>query len=381
MVHISDTFDSGNIEVVDASDPSDLQLRIRKDKDSDHFQWFHFRVTGVRDVELRMRVLNAGEASYVDGWKDYRACFSYDRETWGRVSGTSFEDGILQIAHQPSQDVVYYSYFAPYSMERHHDFVAACCGSSRVTHHRLGATLDGQDLDLLHVRNPSSTKHAEGRKRCWVIARQHPGESMAEWLMEGLLGRLLDEDDPVARALLEVAEFWIVPNMNPDGSRRGHLRTNASGANLNREWREPTLERSPEVYLVREKMQATGLDFALDVHGDEGLPYNFIAGAEGVASFSERLRGLQARFEAELVAANPDFQTEYGYPVPPPGKANMTMATNWISDHFDALAMTLEQPFKDNANAPDPLHGWSPERCALLGEAVLSALYRVVGDL
>lgn len=38
-----------------------------------------------------------------------------------------------------------------------------------------------------------------------------------------------------------------VPNMNPDGTWRGHLRTNAVGANLNREWEKPTLERSPEV--------------------------------------------------------------------------------------------------------------------------------------
>ena len=35
--------------------------------------------------------------------------------------------------------------------------------------------------------------------------------------------------------------------MNPDGSYRGHLRTNACGANLNREWKTPTLEKSPEV--------------------------------------------------------------------------------------------------------------------------------------
>ena len=37
-----------------------------------------------------------------------------------------------------------------------------------------------------------------------------------------------------------------VPNMNPDGSWRGHLRTNASGANLNREWADPTPHASPE---------------------------------------------------------------------------------------------------------------------------------------
>ena len=35
--------------------------------------------------------------------------------------------------------------------------------------------------------------------------------------------------------------------MNPDGSYRGHLRTNACGANLNREWKAPNLEHSPEV--------------------------------------------------------------------------------------------------------------------------------------
>ncbi len=377
MVHISDSFDSGNIEVIDASDPGDLQLAIRRDHEAEHLQWFHFRVTGARGQDLRMRVRNAAEVSYPKGWENYRACYSYDREDWQRIEGTSFENGILEIAHKPTQDSVYYAYFAPYSMERHHDLVAECGGSRRVRHERLGATLDGQDLDLLHV----SEGEAEGRKQCWIIARQHPGESMAEWLMEGLLARLLDEEDPVSRALLAVAEFWIVPNMNPDGSRRGHLRTNAAGANLNREWLEPTMARSPEVYLVREKMVETGLDFALDVHGDEALPYNFIAGAEGTPSFGPRLAGLQARFEAELELANPDFQRVHGYPVPEPGQANMSMATNWITERFGALSMTLEQPFKDNANAPDLARGWSPERCSKLGESILGSLYRMIAEL
>ena len=49
-----------------------------------------------------------------------------------------------------------------------------------------------------------------------------------------------------------------VPNMNPDGTWRGHLRTNASGANLNREWDQPTKERSPEVYYTRQAMDEIG---------------------------------------------------------------------------------------------------------------------------
>jgi murein tripeptide amidase MpaA len=49
-----------------------------------------------------------------------------------------------------------------------------------------------------------------------------------------------------------------VPNMNPDGTWRGHLRTNAAGANLNREWDNPSLEKSPEVYYVRNYMDEVG---------------------------------------------------------------------------------------------------------------------------
>src|SRR3546814_5341018 len=114
----------------------------------------------------------------------------------------------------------------------------------------------------------------------WLYARQHPGETMAEWWMEGALERLTDVADPVARSLRRKARFHIVPNMNPDGSFRGHLRTNAAGVNLNREWHAPSLERSPEVHHVLERMKRTGVDFAMDVHGEIGSAHVFHDGFE-----------------------------------------------------------------------------------------------------
>ena len=41
---ITDAFDSGNI-TVHAIDGGTATLSIRKDKDSDFFQWFHFRAS------------------------------------------------------------------------------------------------------------------------------------------------------------------------------------------------------------------------------------------------------------------------------------------------------------------------------------------------
>jgi murein tripeptide amidase MpaA len=374
-MQISSAFDSGNIVVAEAGDPGAVKLEIRKDANSDFYQWFHFRVTGVRGVPLGLSIANAAGAAYPKGWDCYSAVASYDRQDWFRVP-TDYTDGSLTIRHTPERDSVWYAYFAPYSMERHADLVARIAGHDGVRLDVLGQTLDGQDIDLLTIG-----KAGEDKRVCWLVARQHPGESMAEWWMEGFLDRLVDGADPVARALRRHAVFHVVPNMNPDGSRRGHLRTNAVGANLNREWAEPTPEKSPEVFHVRARMQETGCDFALDVHGDEALPYNFLAGMLGIPSLSERQTALYDAFSAALLRASPDFQTAKCYPAASPGKGNLTMCSNWVAERFGCLAATLEMPFKDTIDTPDERHGWSPARCRHFGAATLDALHAVIGEL
>ncbi|MBO22398.1 MAG: hypothetical protein CMM26_08530 [Rhodospirillaceae bacterium] len=372
-LHISSNFDSGNIVCLDASDPGDIRLEIAKDNQSDFYMWFHFRLTGVRDTPCTLKIMNAGGGAYPKGWEDYRAVASSDRETWVRVP-TRYENGILTIEHTTAADSVWYAYFAPYSMERHADLIARTQRDDRVILEVLGETLDGQAMDLLTIGEPG-----DGKQHFWVIARQHPGESMAEWWIEGFLARLLDPSDKTAQALLDRAVFHVVPNMNPDGSRRGHLRTNAAGANLNREWADPALNRSPEVFLVRARMQETGVDFCLDVHGDEALPYNFLAGMMGIPSLSDRQKTLQEIFSGALLASSPDFQTKYGYPVAKPGEGNMTLCSNWVAEEFGCLALTLEMPFKDNADRPDPTFGWSPDRCRAFGAGHLEAMAAVLG--
>merc|ERR1712130_1097047 len=138
--------------------------------------------------------------------------------------------------------------------------------------------------DLLIVGEPGKDK-----KSVWIIARQHPGESMAEWFMEGFLDELTDPHNAFSTRALKHAVFYVVPNINPDGAIRGHSRTNATGANLNREWAKPTMEHSPEVKLVKDKMSETDVDFFLDVHGDEEIPFNFLAGIEGIPAFDDHL--------------------------------------------------------------------------------------------
>jgi murein tripeptide amidase MpaA len=369
---ISSAFDSGNIRVKQI-DGNEAELEIVSDHQSDFYQWFHFRVAGGAGQQLTLRITNCAGSAYPNGWPDYRACMSFDREEWLRIEDTSYADGVLTIRFTPPTDVVWLAYFAPFSMERHHDLVTSLAGLDGVTYRSLGKSLDGRDVDCLTIGN--------GPLRCWLYARQHPGESMAEWWMEGALEKLADEDDPVARVLRRECTFHIVPNMNPDGSIRGHLRTNAAGVNLNREWHAPSVERSPEVLCVRNAMDETGVDFAMDVHGDEAIPANFLAGFEGIPSFTERQGELFNLFARTLERISPDFQTAQGYEVSAPGQANMSMSTTQLAERFGCVSMTLEMPFKDNVDLPDPVYGWSPQRSKYLASACLDALHAILPEL
>ncbi len=383
-LHISSMFDAGAIEVVSLAEAGDIQLNIRKDNAGEFAQWFHFSLQGACGLAVTLRFLNAGQCAYPKGWEGYRVCASYDRQHWFRID-TRFDGTVMSADITPQTQVVYFAYFEPYSHERHLDLIGSTAASDHVEVQHLGQTLDGRDMTLLRITHansstPISTPVAQ-KKKIWLIARQHPGESMAEWFVEGFLERLLDADDPVARVLLDQCVFYVVPNMNPDGAVRGNLRTNAGGANLNREWAAPSLDKSPEVFWVRQKMLEVGVDLNLDAHGDEGLPYNFLVGTEGTAGYSPRLEALEATFKAAWLSASPDFQTAHGYGRTQPGAANMTLATNWVGQNFDCLAFTIEMPFKDNADLPDTQTGWSGERSRKLGASVLLPIRAVVHQL
>ncbi|MCG9721708.1 M14-type cytosolic carboxypeptidase [Shewanella sp. Isolate7] len=372
---ISANFDGGNIEVINQDDINNVQLAIRPDEGGEFFQWFNFRLQGEVGQRYTLNIINAGQASYTKGWEDYQAAATYDRQQWFRLP-THYQDGKLTIEVELDCEMIQIAYFAPYSYERHQDLLSAVQVHPLVSIEHLGKTLDDRDMTLVKVGDEN-----EEKAKIWLTARQHPGETMAEWLVEGLLNNLLDGDCPTAKALLDKANFYIVPNMNPDGGVRGHLRTNAKGVNLNREWQSPSLEKSPEVYHVVNRMKETGVDLYYDVHGDEGLPYVFLAGCEGVPGYNQKMADLQADFVKALLMASADFQDEFGYDKDEPGQANLTVASNWVAQTFGCLSNTLEMPFKDNANMPDPMSGWSPERCIYLGEASLLAMLAVVDKL
>lgn len=375
-IKISTNFDSGNIQVLDASDAYHLLLAIKPDTRSHHFQWFHFKAEGMHVGHTHtFRLSNAGQSSYKHAWSGYNAVASYDHVNWFRVP-TRFDGETLHISLETREKHAWFAYFEPYSRERHDWLIDQALNHAGTRLLATGKSVEGRDIQLLR-----RGKGGEGRRKVWIIAQQHPGEHMAEWFMEGIIERLQQDGDAELKKLLAVADLYLVPNMNPDGAFHGHLRTNAMGQDLNRAWQSASQEISPEVLFVQTQMEKYGVDLFLDIHGDEEIPYVFAAACEGNPSYTPRIEALEKHFRSHLSALTRDFQTTHGYTRDLPGEANMTLACNAVGEKYDCLSLTLEMPFKDNDDAPNPNTGWSGKRSMQLGKDVLSSVADIVSLL
>ena len=50
------------------------------------------------------------------------------------------------------------------------------------------------------------------------------------------------------------------------------------------------------------------------------------------------------------------------------------MCNRAVARRFGGIGLTLEMPFKDSLEAPDPVAGWSPAACATMGRDCLDAV-------
>ncbi|KAL7543115.1 hypothetical protein ACHAXR_012414 [Thalassiosira sp. AJA248-18] len=345
-------------------------------------------------------VANAHTVSYPEAWPGSTVCYTTgslepcDDDAWRRNLTTKYVDGKLTWTQVHTVNgPTFFSYWPPYTYNRHLKLISDCsvqismrgsaCSDYNPSVESLGQTAQGREMECISIGN--------GKLIAWIQHRQHPGETMAEFFAEGFLHRVLGvgadgELDESTKRILDQYRLYIVPCMCPDGAVLGHLRTNSVGANLNREWatvpghegyEAPTKERSPEVLAVLAKMDETGCDFFLDVHGDEELPYVFFSGAEKTPHWGDRMMHLHGFFVACFQRANSDVQKAIGYPPPDSEESAlkyMNVATNQIATRFNCLGLTLEMPYKDCETNPDPEKGYNPGRAMQLGRNLVEAL-------
>lgn len=367
---IDTDFSAGSIEIQRLPSKGDIELLLRDDSAADIRQWFNFRVSS-QAKRRTIAIVNAGEATFPNGWPDYRAFASADGRSWRHVP-TDYEEGVLRIDHMPLGAVTQYAYFVPYSSMRLDRLARRANRASHVDLALLGESVEERPLLELSFGDD------DNERVLWIVGRQHPGETPASWALEGLIKRLCDAEDEPVQQLLGRAVVRIVPLVNPDGTELGNMRTSASGVNLNRVWDAPDGD-SPEIAAILERLASTGVDLFVDVHSDESAEFAFAARSEGNPSVTEELAEREARLTDRLETYCHEFLDEAFYDPDPPGGADLSCAANQIGERFGVPAITLELPMKDNGT--DKVRpGWSERRAMRFGAAMVDALVEALDE-
>ncbi|MCA0458723.1 MAG: hypothetical protein LCI00_32515 [Chloroflexi bacterium] len=373
-MRIEADFECGNAIVEQVSD-TEAVINIRPDSNAQYFQWFHFRVTGEAGKLRTFTLANAKVASYPHAWNGYRALASYNGTDWFRVQ-TCYTEGKLTIRHRATQTSTTYTFFVPYFEAQREQLLDDCAkaGERRL----IVNTPNNRPVEMIVFGNPNA------KRKAWVIARQHAGEPMAEYCIDGLMRRLADGQDELVKQLFEAdIAFFCIPNVNPDGSAFGNLRANAAGIDLNRDWKQGVEPKSVEVGAILRVMEAEGVDFFYDIHGDEASQYVWLVQphAELIVEDNKPLQEGMETFVRERYAEygpDPIYDIPANENDPLPKPADTGMAIDYVAWRFKCPSLIVELPFKDTIGADTTIDSLLAAGCEAFGRDSVEMIAEVL---
>ena len=123
----------------------------------------------------------------------------------------------------------------------------------------------------LKVRNEPIDEIIIGNTKLPAIiftARQHPGETLSSFFIEGVIEEILSHNE-----LLDRYCFVIYPIVSKEGVRNGNHRY-TNGIDYNRSWNKK--DAPEEIKYIKEQLKKFNIKFFIDVHNDEVTKENYI---------------------------------------------------------------------------------------------------------
>jgi hypothetical protein len=234
------------------------QVFLKQDLRDTRGNWFYwaFRARGFAGQEVTFR-FTGGKVVGVRG-----PAVSHDGGvTWSWLRG-GFDPVSFRHAFASGADDVRFAMAVPY-LERD---LAAFLGAQRPGEHLQVETLCRSRKGRSIERIGAGRLDGGARRRVLLTARHHACESMASFVLEGILAGVLAADEEGAW-LRDNVELMAVPFMDKDGVEEGDQGKNRRPRDHNRDYAGASLY--PSVRALREQVPAWAADrlaLALDLH-------------------------------------------------------------------------------------------------------------------
>jgi len=237
---ISTNFESGNINhIKNIQRKNDVNIILEIENEpypsntkKKYQNWFYFKSNNVQRKSITYTIQNI--RIFDDDWRGFNVCYSYDNKNWKRIK-TSFskKNKTLTWTHKSSKKNVFFAYYPPYTIEMKNKLINKYKNRKNVKHILLNKNIDTLLL-------------GSGPLHIYIVARQHPGETIGSWMAEGFLNAYFSSKQ---RKIIEKTfTIVVIPMANPSGVKSGHWYTNKKGQNLNRSWRH---NKTPETTAIK----------------------------------------------------------------------------------------------------------------------------------
>ncbi|NQT16472.1 MAG: peptidase M14 [Planctomycetes bacterium] len=277
LVYINTTFENASPLFWEVGDSGEVNVFLLYDHERSASNraagHWHFRVEAPEGSELTIvlnNLLNIYNGRKGSPAKETTISYvSPDGKNW-RACETELLDGDrLKLTLRMEADEMYVARLEPYRLSDLEELLDAIRDSPHVEIKKIGETIEGRPLEIIRVGSHDAPH------RVLIRARAHPWEPGGNWVVQGMIRRLL-KDDKKARAYLDRYAVYIMPMANKDGVARGWTRFNTAGKDLNRNWDIPAdpayapENHALETWIGSMITQQRKPDLMIDFHNDQG---------------------------------------------------------------------------------------------------------------
>jgi len=359
-VTIQTKFPGGNVHV-ERNDGESVHVAPDLRGDNAWFYWY-FEATATKPGRVRF-VLPETVARFKNGGIGLQGpAISNDRgETWRWMGTDNVKENAFHYDFARTGETVRFAVTIPYVQSDLDKFLKANSKNKHLQRSVLTKSRKGRPVALLQVGAPGA-----GKKAVLMTARHHAVETMASYVLEGIL-QAACADEPEGEEFRKKHVLYVVPIVDMDGVEDGDQGKNRKPVDYNRDYGAKSIY--PEIQAIRDLDKAKDFRFTLDLHcptlvmADHQVLY--FVGAKNHPQFnfdnvSEFARKIKARLPKKAPHGPLNWLKDAEKPAP-------------MNSHYFGfkkgmiMAATLEIPFSPKGKAMDVAS------CRSYGEAILKA--------
>ncbi|HEV7301162.1 MAG TPA: M14-type cytosolic carboxypeptidase [Tepidisphaeraceae bacterium] len=250
MIELDTDFPGGNITVESLDGEA---VRLQQDLRSTTEWWFHwhFRIRGAAGRTVRFTFTN-GDVFTADG-----PCYSVDGANWRWLGREVVEDNGFTFTFPDDVNEAFFAMGVPYVQSHLRSFLA---GRPAIEQSVLTRTEAGRDAELLRLRSRT------GQHVVLLTARTHACESMASYVLEGILDFWLADGSPEAARLREAVDVLAIPFVDKDGVEAGDQGKLRAPHDHNRDYIDEPLYATTRAVIAVVARERDRLRVGLDLH-------------------------------------------------------------------------------------------------------------------